>query len=317
MKTTIIIPTLNKKDYLSKVINSISKNTILPDEIIIINQWKKNELEDLKDKFVNLNIKILFQDIKSSSIARNMWVKESSWNILFFLDDDIIIDNEYINKSIKYFNENKKIKWVAPKDISMENRKNNIFLKLIASLFLLWSFRRKSSILISWVNTEINSWSNKKYIEYLSPWHMILRREIFYQDNIWFPNNFLWWSFGEWIYLSYQIFKKYNLGLIYLPYLCVENIWREVSKNDDNETLEKMKIIYKFIFWYKFVYSWRIISTIAYLWGIIWLFLVDIYSLRKVDVFEIKLRTYIYLFKNKNLIISNKIDFNKYIFENN
>ena len=72
LKTSVIIPTLNRKSDLEKTLASISECGILPFEIIIIDQSDNNETKKLCNNFNELNIRYFYTDIKSPALARNI-----------------------------------------------------------------------------------------------------------------------------------------------------------------------------------------------------------------------------------------------------
>jgi len=88
---SIIVPTFNDQHYLKKCIESILDQSILPAEIIVVDDGSKND--DAQNLVKSLNLKALdikFLKIKNSgpSIARNQGFKISSGEFLLFLDAD-------------------------------------------------------------------------------------------------------------------------------------------------------------------------------------------------------------------------------------
>lgn len=106
MQISVIILTYNRLKYLIKLLNSIKRNTVYPDEIIIgvngndILTYKS--LIDIKDtRYKDLNIKLfLFNTVVSRGRGRNVLVKESLGDWIVFLDDDVILKSEYF-KNLK------------------------------------------------------------------------------------------------------------------------------------------------------------------------------------------------------------------------
>ena len=133
-KISIIIPTLNRQNNLLDTVNYLNLQSFKNFEIIIIDQnepYNLNFYKYLKTKYKNLQIKILKQEKKNASLARNFGAKYAQNEILLFLDDDVCIKNKlFLKNHIKNYS-NSKILIVAGKviDFPFKNKKNFIFMK--------------------------------------------------------------------------------------------------------------------------------------------------------------------------------------------
>lgn len=102
MSISVIIPTYNRKNVLRHVILSISKQTLLPDEVFICddgsNDGTKEEVENLKN-IVNFKLEHLYQEKKGfrAAAARNMGINASTCEKIVFVDQDVILDKNAIS----------------------------------------------------------------------------------------------------------------------------------------------------------------------------------------------------------------------------
>jgi glycosyltransferase involved in cell wall biosynthesis len=96
---SIIIPTLNRYDALSILLKDLENQKFKKFEVIIIDQ--SNNYNEEFYKGFNLNIKLIRQKEKALWKARNKGIIESESDILFFLDDDTRINNDWIIQHIK------------------------------------------------------------------------------------------------------------------------------------------------------------------------------------------------------------------------
>lgn len=311
MKSSIIIPTLNRQKDLNNCLNSILNNSVKPDEIILIEQWNlkktKNIIENFKWK---LNIKLLFSDIKSWSIARNKWINKANWEYLFFIDDDTTFDYNFIEYATSYLNKNKEVMWITWKDM-MTQVKPNIFWMIVGFIFNISTIKESWKILNSWHNTIIYYSNKVENIEAI-PWCcMILRKKSL--SNSKFNHNFIKRSFWEDMEFSYKIYKKYwKWSLKYLPKLKFYH-HKSVISRLKNDSLIKMKIIYRYIFWKNEVYNNKSINLICYIWSQIWLLLLEIFYKKNFNHIQISFKSYNFLIKNYKKIDNNNIDYNKFI----
>lgn len=96
---SVVIPTRNRENSLINLVNKIDKQTILPDEIIIVDSSDKKQF--LYDD-INKSIKYLHTDKKSAAKQRNIGLSSVRENtqILFFLDDDTDPESTYFEDMI-------------------------------------------------------------------------------------------------------------------------------------------------------------------------------------------------------------------------
>ncbi|HEX8334600.1 MAG TPA: glycosyltransferase family A protein [Segetibacter sp.] len=101
---SVIIPTLNRYEYLKDALHDLEKQTYKNFEVIIIDQS-----EDFKKEFYDqfdLNIVLEHQREKLLWTARNNAVKLSKADYLLFFDDDSRVEGDWIEqhlKSLDYF----------------------------------------------------------------------------------------------------------------------------------------------------------------------------------------------------------------------
>jgi len=146
MQISIIIPTYNRPDDLNKCLSSILIQTLLPGEIIIVDNSDSHEptklVTDLKDKFENKNIFLKYiknEKENSLTVAKNIGVKNSVEDIISFLDDDIILDKEYYAEIIKVYKEYPNALGVEGLPIldSQKRKVRSFFTQVLDKLFFL------------------------------------------------------------------------------------------------------------------------------------------------------------------------------------
>ncbi len=106
MKISLIIPTRDRVSYLKRCIKSIENQNVPPYELIII-LHKEDQIskEFLNNYSTKLNIKF-FETDGGSSKARNLAIYHSYGDILAFIEDDVILEENYIKNIIKTFKNN-------------------------------------------------------------------------------------------------------------------------------------------------------------------------------------------------------------------
>lgn len=104
IKISVVITTKDRVDFLIRCIESIHSSSLLPNEIIIVNdggcELKQNIFND--NSIINIiNNKVSFGGNK----ARNQGIKASSGDVIFFLDDDDAYTQESISERLKLFDD--------------------------------------------------------------------------------------------------------------------------------------------------------------------------------------------------------------------
>ncbi len=103
---SIIIPTYNHGIYLDRCLNSIQQQTIDNYEVIIIDNNSTDNTKDVIKKYINLPIKYYLISNKGIyAKSRNMGIKNSSGNIIAFLDSDDWWKKEKLYECYKKINE--------------------------------------------------------------------------------------------------------------------------------------------------------------------------------------------------------------------
>ncbi len=89
MDFSVVITTYNRPDYLEQSLKSVLAQHVQPKEIIVIDDNSTASYTDVLSKFDDVRIKYLKQPVSGgANVARNRGVKESSGDVVAFLDDD-------------------------------------------------------------------------------------------------------------------------------------------------------------------------------------------------------------------------------------
>ncbi len=96
---SVIIPTLNRYEYLKDVLSDLEKQSYENFDVIIIDQ-SENFNPDFYQSF-KLNLKVIQQKEKLLWTARNKAIKESKADYLLFFDDDSRVEYNWIEAHLK------------------------------------------------------------------------------------------------------------------------------------------------------------------------------------------------------------------------
>ncbi|MBQ3991270.1 MAG: glycosyltransferase family 2 protein, partial [Bacteroidales bacterium] len=111
---SVIVCTYNRDKYLYKVLSHIASNDYPADdyEIVLVNNNSTDntlaEAERFKLVYPNINITIVTEQQNGLSFARNRGIVETKGDWLVFLDDDAMIETDYIANLQKHLFEHSK-----------------------------------------------------------------------------------------------------------------------------------------------------------------------------------------------------------------
>lgn len=107
MKVSLLLSVYNRKDYLTKCLCSIAHQSIVPDETILCDDGSSEDIESEAVKFASgegfpSEIIYVRQEHKGFRLAknRNNGIKNSSGDLLIFLDSDLLLTKDYVKVMI-------------------------------------------------------------------------------------------------------------------------------------------------------------------------------------------------------------------------
>jgi len=151
---SVIIPTFNRKDMLLEAIKSVFSQTLLPDEVIIVDCESK---DGTKDAVLGYSQKVIFLETQTpgASTQRNIGISQAKGDYIAFLDDDDIWHPDKLKIQMKFLETHPEIAMISSENIPMGckmkiDRPKWIYGDLYMKLFL------KSFIQTSTVITKMN-----------------------------------------------------------------------------------------------------------------------------------------------------------------
>jgi len=103
MKISVIICTRNRFDDFTKTLPSIAAQTRLPDELVVVDSSDEKKLQDhLVSAKLPFPVRY-FHAAPGLTLQRNHGIRESAGDLLFFFDDDVDLDVNYLAEVEKVF----------------------------------------------------------------------------------------------------------------------------------------------------------------------------------------------------------------------
>lgn len=148
---SVAISTFNRNNDLKRCLETLSKQTFSDFDVIVVNGGEYEGVKQVADGFRNLRIKVINQVRKGVVEARNLgWIHSQS-DIVCFIDDDLVVEPQWLENVRGIFVSDSNIGGVSGPTIIPEDRgrnrdlamflteftkTKNVLLKLIGNLYL-------------------------------------------------------------------------------------------------------------------------------------------------------------------------------------
>ncbi len=104
-KLSVILPTLRRQTYARQVVEDLSRQTLPPHEIFLVDQTPPEERDRRAYEGLEANpaLRILYPEISGACRARNEAIRQATGDYLVFADDDIRLLPDFIEKHARFF----------------------------------------------------------------------------------------------------------------------------------------------------------------------------------------------------------------------
>ena len=99
MKISVVIPTYNRELFIEKAILSVQNQTVIVDEIIVVDDGSTDNTKQLLEDF---DVVYIYQENSGVSSARNAGIEKAKNNWIAFLDSDDIWHETKLEKQINF-----------------------------------------------------------------------------------------------------------------------------------------------------------------------------------------------------------------------
>ncbi len=275
-RVSVIISTKNRTQDVIRCLGSISIQTMLPDEIVIVDSSDTEQLKEELGAFHVLNIKYIHSK-PGLTLQRNMGKKDSSGDLLIFLDDDVTLDKDYI-KEIMHVFESCRVRPIggvtgeivnAGKDKTMVQEFYGFVDEIFAALFFLVR-SGDGRFQLSGFPTILRGGSKDKIkkVEFLYGCNMAFKREVI--NRFEFDENLCGYGWGEDDDVAYRVSREYQN--IYTPFARI--VLNNVSPSTGGSKYAVMKMAmenHHYLFKKNFPQDFK--HGTAFWWSVVGLFM--------------------------------------------
>jgi GT2 family glycosyltransferase len=110
LKTSVIIPTYYRSDELFRLLRNLLEQLVKPEEVLVIDDTPTNEIRNVCEKYAvefnKVGIALLYvknPGERSISVARNLGAKMAKGEYFLFIDSDVTLYPDYVEKILDTF----------------------------------------------------------------------------------------------------------------------------------------------------------------------------------------------------------------------
>jgi len=276
MQVSIIIPTYNRPKDLAECLDSISNQAYLPFEVLIIDNGNVAETKKFVKKNLskfgkrNISLSYIKNDKENSlTLARNIGARNARGDIVLFLDDDVILDKDYLKEILKVYEEQPDALGVQG---FIEQEKVSKIRNIIYKIFFLYHLERNCCRALPSGSVtypyELGRTVSCQWLSGASSYRKQILKEFKFDEKL------KKYSDGEDLEFSYRVFRKYQNSLYITPY--AKMIHKTAfSGRALGKELINMREVYGLYIFYKF-FNHTIRDRFIYIWSRIGRFLITL-----------------------------------------
>ena len=217
IRTSVIICTVQRTKELTLCIDSILSQDLIPAEIIIVDASSDDATKILVEGYRLKNKTVEFKYAQSRpklTMQRNIGFRESSGDVIFYFDDDVVLENNFISVVVRIFKADydHEIGGVAGLIIRRDEKLQKTFKWRIdlffRKLFFLEHPFGDGRFRLSGFPATVTSMTQPIVVESLPGCQTAYRRQVL--DEFQFDENLEGYCFMEDCDFSYRVSRKYK-----------------------------------------------------------------------------------------------------------
>jgi GT2 family glycosyltransferase len=250
VRVSVIISSLDRPDRLARLLDNISRQSTLPDEVIVIEAGVRPLDEAIVPPRLCGRLVAFHAPHESLAASRDRGRRVAQGATLIFFDDDLIVPDRYIEFALRHLDENTKVMAVGgiySDPLTLRNRPWSIAIGRVLGIF--GNGSRNRIIVSGWADYVRGEHAERMTeAEWLFGCNWAIRASTFNHQDVRIESRLAAWSFLEDVILGSRITQAYGLCMRLLPELSVIHDAGNSTGRISVVTL-RMRILYRYIFW--------------------------------------------------------------------
>jgi GT2 family glycosyltransferase len=252
---SVVISTFNRTVDLRNALESVASQTSMPLEVLVVDDGDdvstEKMMSSLHESFATRGSVLRHMrnpGERSLTVARNLGVDNTSGEVVLFIDDDVVLDGDYIRALVQVYTDHPEAKGVqgfhggdlAP---SLAGRLGNA----VDRAFMIWFYGKDACrVLPSFNPTYPHEVSGILRCQWLSGCNMSYRREVF--EELRFDDKLRRYSPSEDIDFSYRVWKRFPGSLFLTPHAHLEHRYTVSSRTPKRNLLMVQSAYRRYMF---------------------------------------------------------------------
>ncbi|MEK7375843.1 MAG: glycosyltransferase [Candidatus Margulisiibacteriota bacterium] len=205
---SVIIPTKNRKSDLEKCLDAVYCQTCVPQEAIVVEGGAQENKQYFEKKYKGLKY-LQFSGSTGLTQSKNYGLKQSKGDVLIFLDDDLVIEKDFISAILSLFKEksSENVGGISGNITNQNNEKEKGLYRIIKMIFLMPMFG-DGTFRISGMPTFVYGDLNVRKVEFIAGGVTAYKRKVF--DEFMFDEKLTGYCYGEDADFSYRVSRKHD-----------------------------------------------------------------------------------------------------------
>jgi len=248
LSISVVIPTYYRSNDLAELFESILRQTIMPLEVIVVDDTPTNEIkalcEDYGVKFKLLDIELAYlknSRERSITIARNIGARMAKGGIIMFFDSDVVLNPDYMENILNAFQNYPNALGVQGWMPNIREPRKTLLVKSIEMIFdpHYHRFIKEEKCKYNRYPTTLTRIINCEHLEgaAMSFKHHVL-------EEFQFDENLKKHTYMDDMLFGFSVRKRYPNSLYITPYAKYMHKWSEKGRGEPNE-YRKLKRIYQ------------------------------------------------------------------------
>jgi len=238
MNISVIICTKDRPIELTRFVKSLNAQTLLPDQLVIVDASDNDNTRvhiNEKDRVIKYAIRYV-QTAPGLTRQRNIGIREAKGKYVFFFDDDVVLDSDYIRIIMETFShlQGVQLGGLTGRIVNIEERPE-LWETILKMVFFLSDLGDGKIKLSGFPSLRIDE--KASYVGFLSGCNMVYPKAIF--SEFMFDENLTGYSYMEDVDLSYRVSKKYRL--YYQPKAKLKHL-STTYKSVDSRSLRRIMV---------------------------------------------------------------------------
>lgn len=216
LTTSVVIATRNRPDYLRATLESLARQSQLPDEVIVVDSSdidRAGMVRAVAENPFPFRVRHLRTERPSAARQRNLGGEVAQGELVFFIDDDVILDSEFLEEICGVFelDEDHQVGGISGTMVNNSVVPLSLWNRLALRLTL---GPLPDSLAGRLIGPAVNFLPEDRpntvqEVEWLPSGCSAYRREVFLAHR--FPEHFEGYSFAEDVHLSARVAKTHRL----------------------------------------------------------------------------------------------------------